>query len=250
MNVADDVEGGGTAVVDDSTEQLTALQQQIDALKAEKTAADQRAREHEESARYWHDKAKTGGEPAAKPAAKTDEEEEIDPIELLSKKGAAGLDELLTKRGWAKNDAVSATVEQARQQLIVEAQLAKDFPDITKPDSEFFKATSAEYAALTKSGMSANAAMVQAAKNVKLSMIDAGKWETPKQKEEREERAAAAGGDRSRKTGGARTTDDDDKLTPFQETIIEQMCPEDMKPEDFRRNYILRANKGVNYRIR
>ena len=240
--------GGGTAVVDppaqDNAAKLAELESQINALK-------QQHRDAEESARYWHEQAKSKPAKEEKPAAAAAEEDDIDPIELLSKKGAAGLDELLAKRGFVKATDVNQTVSAAKEQLVQEAELARQYPDIKNPDSEFFKTTARHYAELTKNGLNQGAATVQACRAARLELLESGKVKTQAEIQEREDRAAAAGGDKSRGKGSAKGNDDaDETLTPYQKTICAEMCPEGMKIEDFEAAYIKRAKAGIDFRVR
>lgn len=238
--------GGGTSGV----EEMAALQAQIDALKADAQKERARADEQEQSARYWHEEAKK--KPAAAEVKESVEDDTEDPIELLSKGGTAALDKLLEKRGFVKGDAVGATVEQARQQLVIEAALAKQFPEITDQSSDFFKQTTSEYATLVKQGTPHIVAMQQAPKNVRLAQIEAGTYKTPAEKAEREERAAAAGGDKSKKGGpttrGSAEGEESDEITPFEKIMLREMCPENMKLEDFEKSVVARGKQGINYR--
>ena len=240
--------GGAAAVADDPAARLAAMQAEIDSLKKLAETEKQRATEQETNARYWHEEAKKKDKAAPAAADSTpaaDPADDIDPIEALSKGGTAALDAILAKRGFVKGDAVNARVEERAQQLVIEAQLAKQFPEINDQNSPFFKDTATEYGKLVAQGVPHMVAMQQAPKNVRLQQIEAGTYETPKAKAEREERAAAASGDKTRKA--APKDEDSEELTPFQQTIIEQMCPEDMKLEDFRKAYIRNAKKGVNF---
>ena len=237
--------GGGGA------DEMAALQAQIDALKAEAAASAARAKEQEDSARYWHEEAKKKPA-AAEVKAPSAEEDTEDPIELLSKGGSAALDKLLEKRGFVKADAVNSTVEARAQQLVIEANLAKQFPEITDQKSEFFQQTSTEYAALVKQGVPHIVAMQQAPKNVRLAQIEAGTYKTPAEKADREARAAAAGGDKSKKGGpttrGSAEGEGDEEITPFEKVMLREMCPEGMKLEDFEKSVIARGKAGINYR--
>lgn len=244
-------EGGGGAAAPDPAVQMAALQAQIDALTKDSETAKTQAREHEENARYWHDQAKgkTAAEPKP-PAAAAEPGDEVDPIEAQSKGGMKALDELLIKRGFVKKADVDTTVEARAVQFTVEAKLAKDFPEITDQASQFFKDTAVEYAALTKQGVPHIVAIQQAARNVRYAAIEAGTYETAKAKADREERAAAASGDRNKKGGSSKGEEESDELDNFQKTIVAQMCPDDMKLEDFEKAYKARAKAGINYTVR
>jgi hypothetical protein len=208
-----------------------ALQTEIDRLKAENAEKDQ-------AARYWHDqvKAQTPAADKTPAAAKTDEDEE-DPLEIISKKGAKGLDELLAKRGYMREEEVESRINSKAVQIATENQLAKDYPDLQNSDSDFFKATAVEYAALIAAKVPQTIAMKLAAQQAELQGYKTGKRLTQSEKDERENRARAAGGDKGKKAAPVEEEDSGD-LDEFQARICEEM-------EITQEQYKARAKKGV-----
>lgn len=237
----DDAEGGGGNAAPDHNAQMAALQTQIDQLKAEKNEEKSRAAENETNARYWHEQAKASKVAPAAKVEPAEDEDEIDPIEAMSKNGSKGFRDLGKRSGFMTKDEVNNLVEARAQQLTVEAQLAKDFPQITDQSSEFFKATAKEYGELTAQGIPHLTAMKQAPRMAKLALMEAGKLMPAAEREEREQRSVAAGGDRSRGKGGKSSADEEsDELTPLQRQICEQMGVDEKK-------YKSRAKDGVVY---
>jgi hypothetical protein len=195
--------------------------EEIAAIKAENEALKGKAAEHERAAQFWYEQAK-GGEKQPEAEAAPGSDDEPDVLDLITSKGVKGLDELLAKRGYVRQDQVEATVNARAAQLSAEAQLVKDYPDLGKKDSEFFKATAAEYGELKKAKIPEVLAMQIAAERTELAFLRAGKLKTPQQAKdeeranretERRARIAAQSGDR-----GSRAADieDSDELTPEQ----------------------------------
>jgi hypothetical protein len=211
-----------------------ALQAEIERLKAENAEKDT-------AARYWHDaaqKAAKNPEKAAAPAkaAATEDEEDVDPIELLSKEGSKGLDKLLAKRGFVRADDVDKKIETRAQVIATENALANEYPDLKDSNSEFFKATAGHYKGLVDAGMPQHLAMKFAAEKAELEGYKSGKRLTKADKEEREARAKAQAGDKgSRK---AEETEESSDLDAFQKYICEQM---EISPEQYKK----RAKDGV-----
>ena len=233
--------GGAPPAVDPNVAAMAVLQQQIDALKADNERERTRATEQEANTKYWFEKA-NGQAKAETPIEPIDEEPEIDPIELMSRDGSKGFKTLAQKGGLATTAQVQRMIEERAQQITVEAQLTKDFPQITDTKSDFFKQTSVEYGELTRAGVPHIVAMRQAASNVKLAMLESGKLTPQKEIDERESRAAAAGGDRSRGAGKGKVAGDEesDELSDLQKTICLEMGVSE-------KSYKERAKAGVVY---
>ena len=244
-----------TPAAETTSPDLSALQKQIDDLKAS-------AEEQTRTAQYWYNKA---NEKPAPVTAAVEEEAEPDILDVITAKGKKGLDELLDKhaasRGYVKKDELESRLATARSTANVEMQLVKDYPDLADTNSEFFKDVSAEYGKLvmpqTKGGegLSERVAMKIAAERVDLRWLRAGKSETPAQKTEkakaqkeidRKARVAAQSGDR-----GSRATEtaEDDEVTPEERRIAINLIKEDgMTDEQAVEKYVARAKKGVAMR--
>lgn len=239
--------GGGAGGVDapvaaaEPPNPLAALQAQIDALKAENAEKD-------ESARFWHDKAKEAAAgrpgaakepPAGAPAATAEDDE--DPIELLSKEGSKGFDKLIEKRGYAKKADVDKMVNARAALLTEENALFAEFPELKDKKSEFHKETSQHYQAMTAAGVPGVQAMRLAAEKTALEQFRSGKRTTKADQEALEERAAAASGDRTRRGGKTEAeATGNEPLTPLQKQICEEMGVSE-------KAYRERANKGPVY---
>jgi hypothetical protein len=221
--------GGGAAAPDPA-----ALQAEIERLKAD-------IAEKDTAARYWHDAAQKAAKGPDKPAAvstttKSDDEEDIDPIELLSKEGSKGLDKLLAKRGFVRADDVDRKIETRAQVIATENALATEYPDLKDANSDFFKATAVHYKGLVDAGMPQHLAMKFAAEKAELEGYKSGKRLTKADKEEREARAKAQAGDKGSKK--AEETEESSDLDAFQKYICEQM---EITPEQYKK----RAKDGV-----
>lgn len=197
-----------------------ALEREIEQLK-------QSNGELQRTAEFWRGKA------SDKPADKTPPpatEDDVDLLAVIATKGVKGLDEVLKKRGYISKEEADQLVNAKAGLLKTEEQLYDQYPELKDQNSEFFKATAAEYRQLKNAGVPEHLAMSMAAKSTALSFLESGKRktrqqqtdETKAQKEaDRLARIAAQGGDR-----GARTTADDegdDEITPAEERIIRNM---------------------------
>ena len=113
------------------------LQAEIDALRAQ-------VEEKQQAAEFWQKKASAA--PAAaptKPAAS--EEDDLDVLDAIASKGARGFDEIANKRGFIRKDEVEKLIDAKASNIAREQQLLKQYPDLGKKDSDFFKATAQYY---------------------------------------------------------------------------------------------------------
>lgn len=209
-----------------------ALQSEIDRLRGESSEKDN-------AIRYWHEQAK-GKQPAtaAQPQPVADAEE--DPLEVLSKRGAKGLDELLEKRGFVRKADVDNAVNQKAAIIAVENELWKEYPELKDKTSDFFKETAGHYQQLKASGVPEVEAMRTAADRAELAALKSGKRFSAAEKEEREARAKAQGGGKQTKAAAA-DPDESTALDDFQKYICEVM-------EITEDQYIARAKQGVTVR--
>jgi hypothetical protein len=194
-----------------------AYQRQIDELK-EQVAEGQR------TAQYWADKVKAGA-----PTKPAEAEDEPDVLEAITTGGAKGFDKLAKQRGFIQRDEVESLINQRAASLTEEQQLLKEYPDLSKKESEFFRATALEYGKLVKSGVPQAVAMGNAARQTELEFIKAGKIKLPaaaQTKEEKEAarvaRIAAQSGDTGARRPAAADEEDED-LTAEQKHIADAM---------------------------
>ncbi|MBV9448556.1 MAG: hypothetical protein JO345_21940 [Streptosporangiaceae bacterium] len=216
-----------------------ALQRQIDELK-------QSLGEKDRAIEFWQSKS-ARPEPAAK-AEPVEEEPEADVLDVITSKGAKGLDELLARRGYVRKSEVEQITDAKAQAFAKEQQLLKEYPELGDHKSDFFKATAQHYGHLVKSGVAPAVAMELAAERTELAQIRDGKRLTPQQKkeedkaqreQERRARAAAQAGDRGVRTPAE--SEEDEDLTAEQKHIAAAMGISEEA-------YKARAKKGVAMR--
>lgn len=196
--------------------------------------------EKDQAVRYWHGQAKAI--PTAQPTPVTPEEDDTDVLDLITTKGAKGLDELLAKRGYMRADEVERTVNQKATAIARENKLLSDYPDLKDTDSDFFKATAKEYASL-KGSVPDHVAMEMAAERAELKALKAGKAKAA-DADERSSRARAQAGDTgTRRRPAAEPDDDDDTLTDEQKRVADSFGIS-------HEAYAKRAKAGVNMSAR
>jgi hypothetical protein len=240
---ADGAAGGGAAATDNAAA-MAALQAQIDALKTETAAKDAQIAEKDQAAVYWHEQYKGKATASDKtPVADEGADPGLDPIEALSKGGMKAFESMLTKSGYVKQVDIEkltdSKIEARANRMTVEAELAREFPELNDSKSEFFKEVVAEYKAMTAQGTPEIVAMKQAARSARLAQIEAGKVIPKAEQEERQRRADAAGGDKSRKTP-AKEEAENEELDEFQKNICKQMGVSEEKYKEI-------AKKGIVY---
>jgi hypothetical protein len=224
-------------------------------LTAERDALKAAAAEHENTLRFWYEKAQKAATPekvAAAPAV-----EETDLLDLITSKGEKGLKDYLKKQGFVSADEVDSKVNDKAVQITSEAQLLKDYPDLGDSKSEFFRSTAQFYGELKKDGVPERAAMKLAAQQAELAGIRTGKIKTAAQKTEDEKatraadraaRAAAGAGDHGGRTAAEES---DDELTPEQRGIAIKMLAGDGVTEDQAiEKYKARAKTGVRMKTK
>lgn len=124
--------GKGPAVVVDPAEFKRVSKE----LKAERA----RAKESEETARYWAERAR------AQPAQRVEEPEaekidDIDLVDIITTRGAEGLREVLSRMGFAKREELIAEVVATRGAERAEEVVLKKYPDLADNSSPLFKKT-------------------------------------------------------------------------------------------------------------
>lgn len=221
------------------------------ALKAENEASKATAAEHQRTAEFWHSKATA--KPAAAVAKKEEPAEpEVDLLDLITTGGPKALKAYLKAQGLVTGEDVNATVEARVAQVAKETELMSQYPDLAKKDSEFFKATAANYGALKAAGCPESLAMELGAQQAELAGIKSGKVKTPAQKteeqkatlaEERRVRALAGGGDHGNRTAPEEA---DEEVTPQQRQIaIRMLGGNGVTDEQAVEKYKARALKGT-----
>jgi hypothetical protein len=230
-------EGAGSSAGADASAGAGATAPQLDpkALQAEIERLRAESAEKENAIRYWHEQAKGGSKQPEKTTA-ADEPESDDILELISKKGVKGLDEILAKRGFVRAEDVEVRINQRATQIAIENELAAKYPDLKDSKSEFFQETAKHYGILLKDGVPAHLAMKLAAERAELDGFKTGKRQTQQEREEREARARAQAGDRGRSTAAHEPENDD--LDAFQKYLCDAM---EITPEQYKK----RAKEGV-----
>ena len=212
------------------------LQAEINALRAQ-------VEEKQQAAEFWKKKADAAPAPPAKLAAA--EEDDLDVLDAIASKGAKGFEEIASKRGFIRKDEVEKLIDAKANNIAREQQLLKQYPDLGKKDSDFFKVTAQHYGDLVKQGVSEAVATQLAAEKTELQFIREGKMKTPTQqaeeeREQRRARAMASGADFGRAAVGG---EEDEPLTSEQKHIASRMGISEA-------DYIKYAKAGVQVRGR
>lgn len=202
-------------------------QKQINDLK-------EQVAESNRTAQFWADRAKTPAQPVAAHPAPVAEEDEPDVLEALTQGGAKGFDALAVKRGFARKSDVESMIDAKASAFTREQQLMDEYPDLKNKNSDFFKATAANYGALITQGTPATVAMEMAARQTELAMLRAGKSKPgapaaggadDKEAKRLARIAAQSGGSGGRGRPAIASPDDEDdtELTPEQKHIADAM---------------------------
>lgn len=199
------------------------------AIQAELAALKDQVSEQKRVSEFWFNKANNNAAaPPPPPEPKAEPEEDVDVLDVLTTKGAAGLDAILAKRGYVRADQVNATVNAKAQQLATENELLTAYPDLRDKNSEFFRQTAVAYGELKSQGVPEATAMRLAAQQVELNGIKSGKVKTPQQKAddaktqretERQARIRAQAGDRTNSRTPESAEPDDDELSDAERRI-------------------------------
>lgn len=203
-----------------TAEDLEALRADVEALRAENA-------ELQQTAAYWQ--KRNGGAPPP--------DEAIDPTPDLEAINAKGF-KALKENGFLTRDEVDALVasrvENGIRGSLATYELQKRYPDIAKPDSEFFKTAAKRYKALE--GLPAEERLTTAAELAEADMRRAGKYREPETDDQRLARILAQHGDGF----GGRIGDTSDEMSSSQKAMAEAFG---ISPE----KYAKRAREvGVN----
>jgi hypothetical protein len=231
------------------------------ALKAEIDALKGQVSEQQRTAQFWYEKATKPGAGGQGPGDKTpapEPEDTTDLLDLITTQGPKGLNAYLKKQGLVSRDQVEAMVNTKAAQLAKETELVGRYADLKDQNSDFFKATAAEYGELVKGGVPQHLAMEMAAERAELRGIRSGKLKTPAQQTEeakaqkeadRLARIKAQGGDRGNRAPAE--TEDDDVLSDNDRAAVKQLAEAlDISVEDAEKRYVARAKQGVNVGLR
>jgi hypothetical protein len=195
-----------------------ALQKEIETLRSQVSEKD-------EAVRYWHGEAKKGAQPKAETPA--EDEDKTDLLDLIGTKGAKGLTEFLSKKGFVSGAEVDQRVQQRASEMLRESKLVEEYPDLSDRETPFFKATAVEYNKLVKAGVPKALATEQAARNARLAELEAGAGgggsdkPKPNAEAERQRRIKAQAGDKGRR--GSTREDDPDTVTELEKEVCEAM---------------------------
>jgi hypothetical protein len=182
---------GGATTTTTTTATEPDLKAEVARLTRERDDAAAKAKEHEDSARFWHSKARGSAEaPEAKTAAKADEEDNTDLLEVAAK-GPKAMKEWLAKQGFVSKAEVDNLVTSKASQMTREARLVEQFPELKDQKSEFFKDTATEYGALKSQGVPEHIAMELAAERVSIRRggTDDGEGRTKKETDDADRKA-------------------------------------------------------------
>lgn len=164
--------GGGVDAAALAAE-LADLKKTVAAKDSELATAKQTITEKDQAAQFWHEKA-TKGATAAK-AAEADPADEVDLLDVIGTKGTKGLDAVLKARGYVSKDDVQALIADTVQTVSREGKAVERFPELKDKDSDFYKQTAKNVAALAKDGIKGVAATELAAERTYLQFLDEGK---------------------------------------------------------------------------
>lgn len=208
-----------------------------------------RAQEAEADAKYWREQAKEQNERGgkAKPAAKEDEEEEIelseDLSDIVTSNDPKKLKSVLSKKlGLVDRKEVERMLAESMQRTVKAAtegsQLYEEYPELRNTKGDFFKATNSEYLELCKEHpeLKGSATLMRLA----AKSVDSERKATAKRESGRAERIGRQSGDRS--VPGSH--EEGSELSDRQRAIVRSMRAVGVNiTEDA---YRKRATKGVN----
>ena len=108
-------------------------------LRAERA----RAKESDETARYWAEQARNGGArpPAAAAPPAEDTLDDVDLVDIITTKGAKGLGEVMGRMGYVKRSEVAQDINASRAASNSEAAVLAKYPDLADNGSPMFERT-------------------------------------------------------------------------------------------------------------
>jgi len=210
-------------VAETPDQKIARLERENGELKTRETEATNKAKEHEDSAKFWHEKARGAAQPQNRDGApKPGEGEEEDTTDLLelAGKGPKAMKEWLKKQGFVSRDEAEQLTNRKAEGMVRQAQVVAKYPELNDQKSDFFKETTQEYGRLKERGVDELTAMETAAELVALrrgkggpgsediSLTDPAAASNKRgTEEERRSRAKAQGGEGRR---GAQKEESDD----------------------------------------
>ena len=208
--------------------------------------------EKDQAIQFWHGKA-TAKPEAAKPA---EAEADIDLLDVIGTKGAKGLDEVLKQRGYVSKADVQNLIAGEVDRISREGSAVERFPELKDKESEFFKLTTKNVAALKAQGITGVNATEIAAERAYLQLVDDGKMDTKAQRaakakvaedEEESEAERIARGNAAGGSGGRRAATSDRRPveTAEDKALIARVCA-GMGIDE--KKWREQADKGINYR--
>ncbi len=196
--------GGGQTQTETPEQKITRLERENGELKTGKDAAEAKAKEHEDSAKFWHEKAKGGashrdGQPRPEP----EPEDDTDLLELAGK-GPKAMKDWLKKQGFVSRDEAEQLTNSKAQAMVRQAEVMRKYPDLSDQSSEFFKSVTAEYGRLKQQGVPDLVAMETAADLV-------GARTSRRTTTDDDEKGGERGGDKGGERGGDRHKETEDE---------------------------------------
>src|SRR6202042_646503 len=109
-------------------------------------------------------------------------ESDVDLLDVIGTKGAKGLDEVLKSRGYVSKADVENLIAAKVDQVTREGTAVERFPELKDRESEFFKLTTKNVAALKGQGITGVNATEIAAERAYLQLVDEGKMDSKAQR--------------------------------------------------------------------
>lgn len=243
-------EGGGAAAPDAAAlaTELAALKTSSAATAKELATAKTSLSEKDTALQFWHEKA-TKGAPAAAAAVV---EDDVDLLDVIGTKGTKGLKEILNKAGYVSKADVENLIAAKVDQVSREGTAVERFPELKDKDSDFFKQTRKNVAALKEQGITGVNATEIAAERTYLQMLEDGTMDTKAQRKVKADKAADDEDEADRVRAGAAASGASGRRTPAakaggkqeldatQKSIIKAMGITEEA-------YIKRADMGVQF---
>lgn len=166
--------GQGTGQATETPEQKIArLERENGEFKSKAEENERKAKEHEESAKFWHERAK-GSAPAnrdgqERPKPQDDPEDDNTDFLALAAQGPKAVKNWLKAQGMVTRAEAEAMTNAKATQLMRQAEIVRNHPELNDQQSDFFKETTAEYQKLKARGIAELDALELAADRVALT---------------------------------------------------------------------------------
>jgi hypothetical protein len=235
-------------------------------LQADLKRETARRKEAEDGMRFWSEKA--GREASAERAPKPDKEEEaekltVDLVEAITNGDAKQIKAAMRELGFVQKGEVSHEIDSkigtTKAQIVHEAKLYKEYPDLEDENSELFEKTKEVYTELVAKDKDLQKSPKLVEMAARIAQAELGKTAgkpKPKSKTEpdededepefeadRQERVRSQQGSRGRRTSDPQAGRDSEELTSQQKSIVEKFraAGADINEDKYR----ARAKKGV-----